>query len=202
MKLNFYICLCVNSHNKPNNKYTIMIKFSTSGKNGSFNVALPTSLSEIPNEYLYDVTKDIVIADDYSLICICYCEALSSVLFANNTKKGKITTGVVPIFVKHGDTTNTYIRKINCGDKLVIAPSDIAMGHHVVAPNNKITIDNILRCTDGDNKIYQEALKFNKPCYFLEFKIVPNCNIHASYKANTTTTKDVNPFVNKIEEGK
>ena len=77
-----------------------MIKFSTSGKNGSFEVSLPTSLSEIPNEYLYDVTKDIVIADDYSLIGICYCEALSSILFANNAKKGKITTGVVPIFIK------------------------------------------------------------------------------------------------------
>lgn len=178
-----------------------MIKFSTSGKNGKFEVTLPTNLSEIPNEYLYDVTKDIVIANEYSLICLCYCEALSSVLFANNTKKGKITTGVVPIFVKHGDTNNTYIRKIDCGDKLVIAPSDIAMGHHVVAPNNKITIDNILRCTDGDNKIYQEALKFNKPCYFLEFKIVPNCNIHAFYKVNTTITKDTNPFVNKVKVG-
>ena len=163
-----------------------MIKFSTSGKNGSFEVSLPTSLSEIPNEYLYDVTKDIVIADDYSLICICYCEALSSVLFASNTKKGKITTGVVPIFVKHGATDNTYIRSINCGDKLVIAPSDIAMGHHVVAPNNKI---------------YQEALKFNKHCYFLEFKIVPNCNIHASYKNNVEPNKGANLFVNKTMVG-
>ncbi len=176
-----------------------MIKFSTSGKNGSFEVSLPTNLSEIPNKYLYDVTKDIVIADDYSLICLCYCEALSSVLFANNTKKGKITTGVVPIFVKHGATSNTYINSIDCGDKLVIAPSDIAMGHHVVAPNNKITIDNILYCTDGDNKIYQEALKFNKPCYFLEFKIVPNCNIHASYKSSTISNNTTNPFINKIE---
>lgn len=178
-----------------------MIKFSTSGKNGSFEISLPTNLSEIPNEYIYDVTKDIEIADDYSLICLCYCEALSSVIFANNTKKGKITTSVVPIFVKHGATDNTYIRSIDCGDKLVIAPSDIAMGHHVVAPDNKITIDNILYCTDGDSKIYQEALKFNKPCYFLEFKLVPNCNIHASYKSSTKNTKAANLFVNKTAVG-
>ena len=184
-----------------NNKHSIMIKFSTSGKNGSFEVTLPTNLSEIPNKYLYDVTKDIVIADDYSLIGICYCEALSSILFANNAKKGKITTGVVPIFIKHGNTNNNYIRSINCGDKLIIAPSDIAMGHHVVAPNNKITIDNILYCTEGDNRIYQEALKFNKRCYFLEFKLVPNCNIHASYKNDEEPNKGANLFVNKTAVG-
>lgn len=178
-----------------------MLNFKTSGKNGAFNIALPTNLSEITNDYLYDVTKDIIIADDYSLICICYRETLSSVIFANNTKKGKITTGVVPIFVKHGNTGNTYIRSIDCGDKLVIAPSDIAMGHHVVAPKNKITIDNILYCTEGDNKIYQESLKFAKPCYFLEFKIVPNCNIHASYKNSNEVDNNVNPFVNKVKEG-
>lgn len=178
-----------------------MIKFSTSGKNGSFEVTLPTNLSEIPNKYLYDITKDIVIADDYSLIGICYCEALSSILFANNAKKGKITTGVVPIFIKHGNTNNDFVRSINCGDKLVIAPSDIAMGHHVVAPNNKITIDNILYCTEGDNRIYQEALKFNKRCYFLEFKLVPNCNIHASYKNDEEPNKGANLFVNKTAVG-
>ena len=178
-----------------------MIKFSTNGKNGSFEVTLPTNLSEIPNKYLYDVTKDIVIADDYSLIGICYCESLSSILFANNAKKGKITTSVVPIFIKHGNTNNDYIRSINCGDKLVIAPSDIAMGHHVVAPNNKITIDNILYCTEGDNRIYQEALKFNKRCYFLEFKLVPNCNIHASYKNDEEFNKGANLFVNKTDVG-
>lgn len=178
-----------------------MLNFKTSGKNGAFNIALPTNLSEITNDYLYNVTKDIIVADDYSLICICYRETLSSIIFANNTKKGRITTGVVPIFVKHGNTDNTYIRSINCGDKLVIAPSDIAMGHHVTAPKNKITIDNILYCTEGDNKIYQESLKFAKPCYFLEFKIVPNCNIHASYKNSNEVDNNVDPFVNKVKEG-
>lgn len=178
-----------------------MLNFKTSGTNGTFNVSLPTNLSEITNDYLYDVTKDIVIANDYSLICICYRENLSSVIFANNTKKGKITTAVVPIFVKHGNTNNNYIRSIECGDKLVIAPSDIAMGHHVVAPKNKITIENILYCVEGDNKIYKEALKFTKPCYFLEFKLVPNCNIHAFYENSNEVDNNVNPFVNKIKDG-
>lgn len=176
-----------------------MFDFCTRGKHGVFDISLPTSLSEITTDYLYDVTKNITIADDYSLIGICYCEALSSVIFANNTKKGKITTGVVPIFVKHGDTDNVFIRSINCGEKIVISPSDIALGHHVVAPNNKITIDNILYCVDGDKEAYNIALKHNStPCYFLEFKLVPNCNIHASYKKSTSKDNHkVNPFVNK-----
>ena len=64
-----------------------------------------------------------------------------------------------------------------------------------------ITIDNILYCTEGDNRIYQEALKFNKRCYFLEFKLVPNCNIHASYKNDEEPNKGANLFVNKTAVG-
>ena len=157
-----------------------MIKFSTSGKNGSFEVTLPTNLSEIPNKYLYDVTKDIVIADDYSLIGICYCEALSSILFANNAKKGKITTGVVPIFIKHGNTNNDFVRSINCGDKLIIAPSDIAMGHHVNSPDNVLTPGFLLNLLQTNADLNKKLMAVKVPTYFVDFKIVPVCNIHGS----------------------
>ena len=120
-----------------------MLKFEVNSKNGNILMNLPTKLSEITSEYLSSVTSDVVIADNYSLIGILYKESLASVILANNRKQKNITTAIVPIFVKAGATDTEYIKNIACGDKIVIAPSDIAMGHHVTCPKNRITINNI-----------------------------------------------------------
>lgn len=82
---------------------------------------------------------------------------------------------------------------MDCGDKIVIAPSDIAMGHHVSCPKNMITINNILEYCDGDKEAYQRAIGISQHCYYLEFKIVPNCNIHGNYKEESGSYK--NPFI-------
>ena len=176
-----------------------MLKFKTNGKAGAFELNLPTSLSEITSDYLKDVTSDIRVADNYSLIGICYREAFSTIIFANNTKKKNLTTAIVPLFIKSGKTNIDFINNIEVGDKLIIAPSQIALGHHVVATRNLITINNILNCIEGDNKIYQEALKESQQCYFLEFKLVPNVDIVGVYKDNNIN-HDVNPFVVKVNE--
>lgn len=178
-----------------------MLKFTTNGKNGSFNLNLPTSLSEITPAYLKDVTSDVLIANNYSLIAICYREAFSTVIFANNTKKKNLTTAIVPLFVKCGKNDNGFINSLNAGDKLIIAPSQIALGHHVTAPRNLITINNILSCIEGDKNIYKEALKEAKQCYFVEFKLVPNVDINGAYKAEAETTATDNPFVTKVTIG-
>lgn len=176
-----------------------MLKFKTNGKAGAFELNLPTSLSEITPSYLKDVTYGIQVADNYSLIGICYREAFSTIIFANNTKKKNLTTAIVPLFVKCGKSDNNFINSIDTGDKLIIAPSQIALGHHVTAPHNLITINNVLNCVDGDTKIYQEALKESKQCYFLEFKLVPNVDIVGVYKNDKIY--DANPFVTKVDEG-
>ena len=170
-----------------------MLKFEVNSKNGNILMNLPTKLSEITSEYLSSVTSDVVIADNYSLIGILYKESLASVILANNRKQKNITTAIVPIFVKAGNTTTDYINNISCGDKIIIAPSDIAMGHHVVCPKNKITINNIISYCDGDKTAYQRALNISEACYYLEFKIVPNCNIHGNYKEESGSYK--NPFI-------
>ena len=177
-----------------------MLKFEINGKNGTFELNLPTSLNEITPEYLKDVTSTIQVADNYSLIGICYREAFSTVIFPNNTKKKNLTTAVVPLFVKCGKSDNDFINNINTGDKLIIAPSQIALGHHVNAPRNLITINNILNCINGDTKIYQETLKTSEQCYFLEFKLVPNVDINGVYKTDTNT-HFINPFVTKVDKG-
>ena len=176
-----------------------MLKFKTNGKAGAFELNLPTSLSEITSDYLKDVTSDIQVADNYSLIGICYREAFSTIIFANTTKKKNLTTAIVPLFIKSGKASTDFINNIEVGDKLIIAPSQIALGHHIAAPRNLITINNILNCVEGDTRIYQEALKEAKQCYFLEFKLVPNVDIVGVYK-DDNATHEANPFVTKVNE--
>lgn len=159
-----------------------MVKFNVNGKAGAASISLPTNLKEITSEYLTGVTSNVKIGDNYSLIGIVYRESLSSVIMAFNQKRKEVTASIVPIFIRTGNNAPDYIKNINVGDKLIIAGSDIAMGHHVTCPMNRITINNIVSLCEGDTKIYKDALAFNgKKCCFLEFKLVPNCNIHGSY---------------------
>ena len=170
-----------------------MLKFEVNGNHGVILMNLPTKLSEITPEYLNEVTSNVVIADNYSLIGILYRESLASIILANNRKQKNITTAIVPIFIKAGVTDTEYVKNMACGDKIIIAPSDIAMGHHVSCPKNMITINNILEYCDGDKEAYQRAISISQPCYYLEFKIVPNCNIHGNYKEESGSYK--NPFI-------
>ena len=170
-----------------------MLKFEVNSKRGVILMNLPTKLSEITPEYLNDFISNVVVADNYSLIGILYRESLASVILANNRKQKNITTAIVPVFIKAGATDTEYVKNMSCGDKIVIAPSDIAMGHHVSCPKNMITINNILEYCDGDKEAYQRAISVSQPCYYLEFKIVPNCNIHGNYKEESGSYK--NPFI-------
>ena len=170
-----------------------MLKFEVKGNNGSILMNLPTKLSEITPEYLNEVTSNVKVADNYSLIGILYRESLASVILANTRKQKNITTSIVPVFVKSGATDTEYIKNISCGDKIIIAPSDIALGHHVTCSKNQITISNILAYCEEDKEAYQKAIKISQNCYYLEFKIVPNCNIHGNYIEESDSYK--NPFI-------
>ena len=179
-----------------------MVKFNVNGKAGAAVVSLPTHLSEITPEYLNGVTCNIKIGDNYSLIGIVYRESLSSVIMAFNQKRKEITTNIVPIFIRSGNGAPDYINNIKTGDKLIIAGSDIAMGHHVNCPMNRITVNNIVNLCEGDKEIYRKAVTFKDKCCFIEFKLVPNCNIHGSYsELNTIDVNLVNSFVKFTEEG-
>lgn len=178
-----------------------MVKFNVNGKAGNASISLPTSLDELTPEYLNGVTSNVKIGDNYSLIGIVYRESLSSVILAFNNKRKEVTTSIVPIFIRSGNGAPEYINNINTGDKLIIAGSDIALGHHVNCPLNKITINNIINLCEGDKEIYGKATKYKEQCCFLEFKLVPNCNIHGSYeKIKEIDYNIANAFVEFIED--
>lgn len=173
-----------------------MIRADVKGKNGIFELNLPTSLNEITESYINDVTKHIKIDANYSLIGLVYREKLSTLIISSKKNK-QSDISVIPIFVKAGKTDSEFINSLNIKDKLIIAPSDIMIGHHISAHNNILTINTILDIVEGDINL----MRVSDYCYFIEFKLVPNCNIHGAYDKSEVATFD-NPFVTKIGDSK
>lgn len=158
-----------------------MLTLELNGKEGKFLANLPTSIKEITEDYLKDVTSKVVVAPNYSLIGIVFKEKLSTIILASRSKKDNKGIPVIPIFIKAGKCDDEFVNYINVGDKLIISNSDIMMGHHVSTPENKLTINNFLAIGEGDAELYKKAASNNEYCYFVEFKLVPNCNIHGRY---------------------
>lgn len=175
-----------------------MLKFDVNSAAGPQIVNLPTSLADIKADYLKSVTDEIVVADNYSLIAICYKEKLSSFIMAGRSKKNNISTAVIPLFVKHGSITSTtstidFISELNTADKLIIAGADIATGLHVGVPKNTITMNHLLSAIEGDSYAYQRAAAYKEDVYFVEYKIIPNCAIKGVYKDDSNASF-INPF--------
>lgn len=161
-----------------------MVSFKTNGNAGEITLNFPTDLSEINAEFLTNLTENIHVADNYSLIAICYREKLSNVILAANQKKNDMASLVVPIFVKSGISDNDYCKQLRSGTVVIVAASDIAIGHHAISRTNPFTINNLINACAGDTDAYANALKINEYCYFIEFKIIPNASIHGHYSSN------------------
>lgn len=162
-----------------------MVKFEANGKLGKVIIKLPTSLNEITPEYIGAITDEIVVADNYSLIALCHKEKLSAFVLAGRSNKNEISTSVIPLFVKRGFTEDkSFQPNIEVCDKLLITPTAMSMALHVNAPMNNITMPKFMAAIEGDRFAHQNALALNEYVYFLEFKIIPNCDILGVYKTN------------------
>lgn len=173
-----------------------MVTFNVDGNLGKFKINLPTNLNEITVDYLNKIAENVKLADNYSLIGVCYREKLYNLILSLRQNKKKVNSMVVPIFVKAGKTDSEFINGINIKDKLIISASNISLGQHIVSPYNELDIDRILNIVVGDSNIYQNALANNEYCYFLEFKVVPNCNIIGNY-ISTPVVETENTFITK-----
>lgn len=174
-----------------------MLTLEVNNKQGVFQLNLPTSLNEINESYIMEVTNHVKVDANYTLIGIVFREKLSTLVLAARKSKKNSDIPVIPIFVKAGETDSKFINSLNVRDKLIISASDIMMGYHVSSPNNLITINNILDLLDGDMKVYNQLMASQEMCYFIEFKLVPNCNIHGAY-VKTDVAGFENPFVKKL----
>lgn len=176
-----------------------MLTLKTSNARGVHELNLPTSLNEIDESYITEVTSHIKVDANYTLIGLVYREKLSTLILAATRNKKKSDIAVIPIFVKAGESDSKFINSLNIKDKLIISPSDIMMGYHVSAPNNLLTINTILDLVEEDPVVNKKLMNINEQCYFIEFKLVPNCNIHGAYE-KSKVTEFINPFVTKVSE--
>ncbi len=172
-----------------------MLTLKVNGIRGEYNVNIPTNINEITKEYIYNVTEHVKVAPNYTLIGTIFREKLSTIILSARNRKKDASVSVIPIYVKHGETNDDFIINLEPKEKLVISPSDIMMGFHVSVPNNLLTINTIMDLIEGDVNIFQKTKNNNDYCYFIEFKLIPNCNIHGSYAPIDKEFE--NPFIIK-----
>lgn len=176
-----------------------MLTLDVNSNRGVFKLNLPTSLNEIDESYIMKVTNHVKVDSNYTLIGVVFREKLSTLILAARKNKKNSDIPVIPVFVKAGKTNSELINGLKVRDKLLISASDIMMGYHVSAPNNLLTINTILELIEEDITTYNKLIGSNEYCYFIEFKLVPNCNIHGAYE-QSKVAEFVNPFVTKIAD--
>lgn len=176
-----------------------MLKFIAKGKVGTYDINLPTSINEITESYIYDVTKQVKIAPNYSLIGLIFKEKASNIALAIRKNNKKADIAVVPIFVKAGESDSNFINNLKIRQKLIVASSDIMRGYHVSTPDNQLTLNNLMTIMSGDINANNTLIMSDEYCYFIEFKLIPNCDIHGAYDVYPNENI-INPFITKISE--
>ena len=178
-----------------------MIKLESNLK--KYSLLIPTSIKEFTPEILNSMTSNINLAPNYAIVAIIYKTKLFE-FSASIDKKYPTEVGVIPIIAK---ISNEDANKVN------IVRSLIERGEHINLPNNAISIDKVRSFIKDDPQLSKDIMtgeyfkqegktilesKNNSPyCYFPEFKIIPVCDIHASYDI-TTPINEVFVEQNKV----
>lgn len=162
-------------------------------------VEVPTAISEIDETYFKWLLQDIQLAKNYAIIAVCYKDRLFSILsdFKNNNNGMR---QVVPIIAKINcdvdDNPTAIVENI-----AVIDGSALERGTHLILPNNSISFASLCNYCLNDSNLAKAIMsgaffndgkatgaheaKMSAPdVYFVEFKIVPICDIKASYDKN------------------
>lgn len=164
-----------------------------------FTMNLPTSLSEITEDYLLGVTNQIKVAPYHCIVAMVYRCKLPEII-STARKKKDLSTAVVPLYVKSNVAMNTeketydMFASLKTGDKLIIAGTDLERGYHLVCPKNFITIDNIVRIYSTDSNFAKGVMIDQNYYYFLDFKLVPINDIKGFYSREKDNSF-VNPFI-------
>ena len=181
-----------------------MKQFKVTDGSSEFLMNLPTKISEITSDYLLSVTKDITIAPYHAIVATIYRCKLPEVI-STSKKSRAMAIAIVPTFVKVklGDTleksTEELFNHITCGDKIIIAGTDLERGYQLSTPKNFITIENIVKIYNHDNDFAKDVMRDQNYYYFVDFKLVPINDIKGYYEHSNTATY-VNPFVSVVKD--
>lgn len=169
-----------------------MKEINVTFKNAEYKINIPTSREDITNSYLEEVTQMLEIAPNYSLVALITIEELINVVNPNAKKQNAFVAGL-PVFVRAGESDDNFINNISCGQTIVISDSDLSMGHHINSPYNKISKGYLSNILSKDKELASNVWGMNEKCYFLSFKLVPNCNIHGAISEEKINVTD--PYV-------
>lgn len=157
------------------------IKVKAQGKITTFN--LPTSMDEISNDFLTKVGESIEIAEHYSLVGIIWYNKINDLILAGKNKSKSSDIGVIPIFVKGGELQN--IMDVKVGQKLLITSNNLELGTRVAVPGNPLNLSHFLNTIGTRVRGTFPELEYddekNENVYFIDFKLIPNCNIQGVY---------------------
>ena len=155
-----------------------MINLQVNYRGGDYLLSLPTTLSEINFEYLNKITQHIHVAPDYALIAVVY--KVRPIEIVSSVKQNKnANVGAVAAFIK-GNSGPGFYDNIKLGDTVVIAPTDIALGHTVRVANNNLTPSKLLELAETTPDLNKKLIGVMTPTYFVDFKIVATAFIHGS----------------------
>ena len=152
------------------------LKVNYLGLNQTFR--MPTSMSEINMNVIADYVKHVNVSNDYALIAVIFKERPITIVSVSKQNKNASVSGVA-VMIK-SNTDNEFIKGIKLGETIVISPSDISMGHHVNSPSNPLTPGFLLNLLQTNADLNKKLMAIGVPTYFVDFKIVPVCNIHGS----------------------
>ena len=167
------------------------IEINLSGSKVAIN--LPTQFEEITPEWLTAVTEGVNVAPNYSLIAIIYKDQLGIML--NTKSNGNKTVGAIPVFVKTNESTSDETSSIETKTALIISPSAVALGNHIVCERNSISPGRIIGLINKDQEAKKKNFLDRTPIFLVEFKVIPNCDIHGVQVDPTGEFDD--PFVVK-----
>lgn len=153
-----------------------MNSIAVNTKKGKVILNLPTSIDDISIAYLKEVTEHIKVAPEYSLVALIYSTTISQVL---NIKNIPANVAVVPIFVKAGKTDSEFIKNINTKDVLTITSGNISLAVHVPNSYNQLSLNKISALLAEDDNVRKISFSDKNIYRFIEFKLIPNCNINA-----------------------
>lgn len=152
------------------------LKVNYLGLNQTFR--MPTSMSEIDMNVIADYVKHVNVSKNYALIAVVFKERPISIVSLSRQNKNASVSGVA-VMIK-SNTDDEFIKDIKLGETIVISPSDIAMGHHINSPANALTPGFLLELLRTNVDLNKKLMAVKVPTYFVDFKIVPVCNIHGS----------------------
>ena len=156
-----------------------MLNVNVEGSGKGNILSLPTTIDEVSLDYLTGVTSDVRIEPNYALVALCVSDKLST-LCSNSNKNKSIDVKGISIFVRSNDPNKAI--DVLPGEKLICAPTDIMLGHEVIAPTNILSPSKVAKLVNSTKELSAKIFTYTEHIWLVTFKLVPLNAIHGSYK--------------------